>query len=99
MKEKVIIKRLDKVLFSGKILNIPMKEESIVKKSIEVFGDEDPCIIHMSFCVKELVSVLLDIFEDNNTTSINVSNYLEKLSFLNFEELSNITIELVRKRK
>ena len=74
-------------------------KKNIIEKSIETFGDEDPCVIHMSFCVKELVTELLDIFEESDTTLLNVSEHVDELSFLNFEDLSSITIELVRKRK
>ena len=99
MKEKIIIKRLDEVLFQGRILNIPMKEEKIVEKSIEIFGDEDPCVIHQSFVVKELVTDLLDLFEDNDTYLLNAKDYIDQLSFLNFEDLSSVTLELVRRGK
>ena len=99
MKEKVIIKRIEEVLFKGKILNIPVKEKSIIKRSIEIFGDEDPCVIHMSFVVKEFVTDLLDLFEENETTSLKAVDYLEKLDFIDLEDLSTVTIELVGKRK
>ena len=99
MKEKIIIKRLDEVLFQGRILNIPMKEEKIVEKSIEIFGDEDPCVIHQSFVVKELVTDLLDLFEDNDTYLLNAKDYIDQLNFLNIEDLSSVTLELVRRGK
>ena len=99
MKEKIIIKRLDEVLFQGRILNIPMKEEKIVEKSIEIFGDEDPCVIHQSFVVKELVTDLLDLFEDNDTFLLNAKDYIDQLNFLNIEDLSSVTLELVRRGK
>jgi hypothetical protein len=99
MKEKVIIKRIDEVLYQGKILDLPIKEKNIIEKSIEIFGDEDPCVVHMSFVVKELVTEILDLFEDNNTNLLNVKDYLDQLSFINFEDLSKVTIELVRRRK
>ena len=99
MKEKIIIKRLDEVLFQGRILNIPMKEEKIVEKSIEIFGDEDPCVIHQSFVVKELVTDLLDLFEDSDTFLLNAKDYIDQLNFLNIEDLSSVTLELVRRGK
>ena len=34
MKEKVIIKRLDKVLYNGNILDIPIKEKKIIEKAL-----------------------------------------------------------------
>ena len=99
MKEKIIIKRQEEILFQGKILNIPLKEASVVEKSIEIFGDEDPCVIHQSFVVKELVTDLLDLFEDNDTDLLNGKDYLEELDFLNFEDIPSITLEIVRKKR
>ena len=99
MKEKIIVKRGSTVLYKGNILNIPLKEKDVVEKSIEIFGDEDPCIVHLSFVVKELVTDLLDIFEDNNTTILKANDFLEELNFIDFEDMKTITFELVRKRK
>ena len=99
MKEKVIIKRFDNVLYEGNLLDIPIKEKEIIKKSIELFGDEDPCVVHMSFVVKELVTDLLDLFKKNNTDLLKITDHLDVLSFINFDDFSNITVELVRKKR
>ena len=41
--------RLDnKVLFSGDLMDLPLKDEWIIKKSIEFFSDPEPCFIHRS---------------------------------------------------
>ncbi|MBN2605436.1 MAG: hypothetical protein JXR62_06425 [Bacilli bacterium] len=95
MKEKVIVKRDSMVLFNGGILDIPIKEKAIIEKSIEVFGDDDPCIIHQSYVIKELVMILINIFKKSNAKKIFVESYLSELSFLNFEDISTISIELV----
>lgn len=95
MKQKVIIKKDDSVLFKGKILNIPIKEDIIIKRSIEVFDDEDPCIIHQSYVIKDLCSELLDLFKKENKTSLDGATYEEALSFLNYEDIKKISIELV----
>jgi len=99
MKEKIVVKRESTILYQGNILDVPMKEKNLIKKSIDIFGDEDPCVVHLSFVVKEFVTDLLDVFEDNDTTIIKVEDYLDELSFLNFEDLPKLTIELVRKHK
>ena len=99
MKEKIIIQKESEVLYQGNILDVPMKEKYLIEKSIDIFGDEDPCVVHLSFVVKEFVTDLLDLFEDNDTTSIKVTDYLEELDFLNFDDLSSLTIKLVGKRK
>jgi len=96
MKEKVIIKRLEEVIYKGRLLNIPIKEDHIVKKSIEVFGDDEPCIIHQSFVIKEILTNLLELFKDKDI--IKGKDYIEGLSFLNYEEIESISLELVRKK-
>ncbi len=95
MKEKVVIKKFDTVLYSGNILNIPIKEKVIIEKSIALFGDEDPCVIHISFIAKELVSDLLKLFKETNSSSLKIIDHLAILSFIDFDDFSNVTIELV----
>ena len=99
MKEKIIIKRGDTVLYQGNILDTPFKEAIIIERSIDIFGDEDPCIVHQSFVVKELVVELIELFEDNNVSIINGSDYLKELDFINFEDIKSLSFELVRRRK
>ena len=96
MKEKIIVKRNDEVIYKGGLLNLPIKEDHIIQKSIDVFGDDEPCIIHQSFVVKELVSDLLEIFKEENT--IRGADYLEELNFLNYKDIATISLELVRKK-
>ena len=95
MKQFVSILKNDKELFKGKIANIPMKEAWIIKKSIELFDDEDPCIIHQSYIVKEFVDVILELCKKNNTKTIQVKDYLEQLSFLDYSDLELLTIHIL----
>lgn len=95
MKEKVIVKRNSDVLFKGGILEIPIKENAIIQKSIEVFNDDDPCIIHQSYVIKELVSEILDIFRKSNSKILLGKSFVTELSFLNFDDIASISIELL----
>jgi hypothetical protein len=52
MADHVKITKKGTTIYEGNILDIPIKEDAIIKKSIEVFGDDDPCIIHQSFVIK-----------------------------------------------
>ena len=36
----------DTVLFAGDLMDLPLKDEWIIKKSIEFFNDPEPCFIH-----------------------------------------------------
>lgn len=53
-----------KVIFQGKLASLPLKEEKIIDKSIELFNDGDPCIIHKTYAMKK---VMLDIDDYLNT--------------------------------
>lgn len=85
MNNKIIIKTLDgNILFNGNILDIPIKEDYIIKKSIEIFDDDDPCIIHKSFVIKKIVEELLEII-NNDGNEIKLIDYKNKISFLNID--------------
>lgn len=43
------------VIFQGRITSLPLKEDKIIKKSIEMFNDSDPCIIHKTYVMKKII--------------------------------------------
>jgi hypothetical protein len=94
MKQKVKITKDDTTVFYGKVLNLPIKEDFIIQKSIELFDDEDPCIIHQSYVVKEYGTALLDLFKEKNATSFKGEEYLMRLAFLDIEDISTCLFTL-----
>ena len=72
-----------------------MKEDWIIKKSVELFDDEDPCIIHQSYIVKEFVDVILELCKENNTDTLVVKDYLDQLGFLDYTNLEQLTIHIL----
>lgn len=94
MKQYIIITKNDKTLYDGRISDIPLKEEYIVKKSVELFDDDDPCIIHQSYVIKEYVDHLLNVFKSLDNKKIEAKNHLEELSFLDYTELEKLVISL-----
>ncbi|MFA7055272.1 MAG: hypothetical protein WC134_01965 [Acholeplasmataceae bacterium] len=53
--KKIIIKdELGKVLFKGPLLNLTFKKDAIKRTCIELFNDDDPCIIHESYAIQKL---------------------------------------------
>lgn len=56
MKPKTVIVRDEqkRILFSGKVTSLPLKEEVILAKSKELFCDDDPCIIHKSYIMAKM---------------------------------------------
>jgi hypothetical protein len=91
-KAKINVQSQGKVLFKGKLMDIPMKDEAIIKRSIEVFDDDDPCIIHRSFVVKQFADELEGVLA-NLSLPITVEKLKTEVDFL--ELPSDATIEWV----
>lgn len=94
MKQKIIISTNDKVIYKGRISDIPIKETAIIQKSIELFDDDEPCVIHQSYVIKEYVDDLLTIFKNENTKKLHLSEVKDKVGFLNIEDIEHTTITL-----
>jgi len=54
-----------KVLFERKLTAIPLKEEAIIRRSIEYFNDPEPCMIHRSAVMKRIFMELGEFFNQN----------------------------------
>lgn len=50
------------VVTSCKIISLPIKEESIISKSVEFFNDPEPCFIHRSAVMKRIITEIDDYF-------------------------------------
>lgn len=94
MKERLIVKRNEKTIFDNYSIELPIKKAYIIKKSLEVFNDDDPCIIHQSYVIKEYVDELLGIFKCEQVKVIELKNHLDRLDFLDYMELEKIVISL-----
>jgi hypothetical protein len=95
MKQKVSLRHGDKVLYEGRISDIPVKHDAIIKRSIELFDDDDPCIIHQSYVIKEYVDHLLERFEQLGTTILKPSEF-EDMNFLDCKVDEDLVLELLR---
>ena len=93
MKQKITVFNNDNLVYEGRIGDLPMKESAIIKKSIELFDDDDPCIIHQSYVIKEYVDILMMLLNGNNG-SIEVKNHIDTLFFINLDSLENLIIKL-----
>ncbi len=85
MAKKIHIEKDGETLFKGNILNIPVHKDDIIASSIELFDDDDPCIIHTSYVVKQFAETLSDLLENSENKSIQVNDYIDQLSFLNID--------------
>jgi len=97
MKERVIVKRGDYVLYDGNILDLPLKDKYITELSIKIFDDDDPCIIHQSYVIKELVSNLLNLFNSSGKKLINAIDYMDDFDVVDFSDISTLSFELAVK--
>ncbi len=69
---KVIIRENSTITFEGDILNIPITEEAFKQKSLELIGEEDPCIIHRAHIKQHFADRLkaqFDVHGDSLTLS------------------------------
>lgn len=82
---KVVMKKKDKIIFQGNILDIPIKNAFIIQKSIDVFDDDDPCIIHKSFVVKQFVDDLLKKTNLEIKKEANLADYKDQLNYLDVD--------------
>ena len=94
MKERVVVKRGDYVLYNGGILDIPLKDKYITELSVKIFDDNDPCIIHQSFVIKELISSLLDLFKEQGKSKLHAIDFKEEFDVIDFTDISSLTFEL-----
>ena len=93
-KKKLKILRNEKVIFQGKFIDLPIKETCIINKSIELFDDEDPCIIHQSYVIKEFADQLKTLFKVHKTNTILGKEYAKELSFLDYMDVQDLIFEL-----
>ncbi len=77
-------------LFKGKLLNLPFKKAIILEKSIELFGDDDPCVIHQSYVIRLLVDEILKVWNDQGLSSL---DHPTLFSWLDFEGNDELRIE------
>lgn len=45
-----------------KFNSLPLKDEKIIEKSVELFNDHEPCVIHKSFAMKKLLFEIDEYF-------------------------------------
>ena len=86
MKQKIEIKRGESTVYAGRISDMPIKHTSIIQKSIELFDDDDPCIIHQSYVIKEYADLLLGKLQKTNPVVIQDHNDLEFIDIVQPEE-------------
>jgi hypothetical protein len=75
-------------------MSIPIKDSYLTEKSIELFNDDDPCIIHKSYIIKGYTDQILDLFKEHNTATLNAGDHLDILNNIDFADIEQIILEL-----
>ena len=87
-----------KVLLEKKLSSIPLREENLIKKSIEFFDDPAPCMIHRSAVMLRLYMEILEYLEkhmEKETQSIMWKDVPEHLrNYLSVEDSNVIYVML-----
>lgn len=87
MRDTLIIRRHDGSLFyKGKLKDLPFNERVISTKSMELFADDDPCVIHRSFVVMQLAEEWKKAFGDEKVLPYNRLSSLLKSTNLLMDE-------------
>lgn len=53
-----------KVILEKKVTSLPLREETVIAKSIEFFNDPEPCMIHRSAVMKRLYIEINDFLSN-----------------------------------
>ena len=93
MRKTITIIQNGETVFKGKPLNMPFKEEAIKQKSIELFDDEDPCIIHQSHIAREFSDTVVKRFRKKNTDTLALKEEPDLLNFLDVPEDSTLYLK------
>lgn len=91
--KKIIIHDQNKnVKFKGSPLSLPYKKSSIIEKSILLFNDHDPCVIHESYATFQLSEELIGIINSINQKEIPVNDLSPLVSFIDFSKYINCVL-------
>lgn len=99
MKQRIIITDLSgQTIFDGKPITLPIYKEVMIEKSIELFDDEDPCVIHESYSIQKIVDELTALLKDlPENTSVKDIPFAMKV--IDLSGLDNALIRVEVKKK
>lgn len=76
-------------IFKGKLLTLPFKESIISQKSMELFGDDDPCVIHQSYVIRVFCEEMAEALDEE----LNYSQHSHLLDRLDFDDIKHVVIK------
>ncbi len=90
----LFIDRKGSINHECKLNSLPFKDEIIIGKSIELFNDREPCIIHRTYVMKKLMMEINEYF--NEVLPIGKGQIALEEVPNNIRELLNISNEVVK---
>jgi hypothetical protein len=96
MKKVIFFDNNENEIMTVPIIEIPIYEDKVIEKSIELFNDDEPCIIHKSYSIRAITFEICDYLKeiiDNNNEVLKVSineKILEQINVQNFYKIKAI---------
>ncbi len=84
------------VLFKGRPLEMPFKKEAVVQKSVELFDDDDPCIIHKSHVARHFADMVEERFKAEKKDALRLEDHPDIDAFLDIDDSQRVTIRKLR---
>jgi hypothetical protein len=93
MKKIIFIDRNGKEILNVPIIEIPIHEKIVIEKSIELFNDDEPCIIHKTYSIRAITLEICDYlkeFLDSNNEVLKESINKKILNLINIQDFYKI---------
>ncbi len=97
MKYKIMIKKDNDILFDGHPLDLPIKQEMLIKKSVEMFDDQTPCIIHQTYVIESFIDAFISKFKKQLNQDIQLTEEVEEIQFIDIKNIESCIIQIRRK--
>ncbi len=95
IKKVKILDSTGKVVFKGALSSLKFNKESIKKASIELFNDNNPCIIHESYVIEHLASKAEQFILSLNQKALLIDDILiQQLTDIELAKYLNHHLEL-----
>lgn len=93
-----IMDQHDKLIYKGKVINLPFKKQAVKEKCIELFNDDDPCIIHESYAINKFAEEIVHLFGQESHINTPLKAYAKALDFIDIPNLDAYFITLEVKK-
>ena len=88
-----------KSIFKGPLLNLPYHKIAVKEMCIELFDDDNPCVIHESYAIQKLADQMERILLEKNQTSFLINHHLEEmLTVIDFNPYLGCQLEIEVKK-